>query len=611
MLISFNRITRIMNLHVNVSFNLRALLLLVLQACCAVQGKSQVAGYAFTETAGTYSAIAGTVVHASGWTDPAPVTVAIPFTFTFDNVGYTSCSVNGNGYITFGGTASAAAGFTPISAATGYAGAISAMGLDLVSNASTVVYGTTGTTPNRVFIVQWNNCRRSANNVAGADWNFQIRLLETSNIVQVMYGACAATNATNTINAQVGLRGSGNTDFNNRVLTSTLSWANNTTAGIINSQTVRSRTGAVPPSGRTFIWTPGVGPTNACDPNGNVIIYSNYDGGVLNINVDQNIPNLKIGICTYEGTTVNISGTFAGNVTAVAYAGYNASNAHCSGIINTSINGVPIGITSIAIYPPATLSDPNGNPNIDCAYQCGTGNQGGCNTAGQVAHYFLTQFGGTLRFHQTQYGCWTGTRLVSAGGNCCLVNQVLPVELLYFAAQCGNKTGEAELRWETATELNNDYFTIEKSTDGISFREIAQIAGAGTTSEKHTYLFTDTELPSAMVYYRLRQTDFNGVTEVYPVRQFNAATCSGSASGWSLWPNPAGAVLVLQGTATETEEATLTFADAGGKTVQTQSVLLREGWNTITADVNNLAPGIYLVTIRSRFNTAHLKLMKY
>lgn len=593
-----------------VLFLFRVVLPLFLLAVGVQQAGAQVAGYAFTESAGTYTAIGGTVVHASGWNDPAPVSIPIPFTFTFDNVGYTACSVNGNGYITFGGTASAAAGYTPVSAATGYAGAVSAMGINLVSNASTVVYGTTGVTPNRIFIIQWNNCRRVADNVAGADWNFQIQLLETSNIVRVVYGACAATNATNTINAQVGLRGSGNTDFNNRTLSTSVSWANNTTAGIINSQTVRSRNTALPPSGRTFIWTPGLGPTNSCNPSGNVIIYSNYDGGVLNISVDQNIPNLKIGICTYEGTTINISGAFVGNVTAVAYAGYNANNAHCSGIINTSINGVPIGITSIAIYPPATLNDPNGNPNIDCAYQCNTGNQGGCNTAGQVAHYFLTQFGGSLRFHQTQYGCWTGTHLVSAGGNCCLVNQVLPVDLLYFAVQCGNKTGAAELRWETAGEINNDYFTIEKSVDGIYFQEIAQVNGAGTSSEHHVYSFTDNEVQGQSVYYRLRQTDFNGVSETFPLRQFHATACSGNAAGWNLWPNPANEAIVIQGYVDETEETMLTFTDASGKTIHTQNVLLREGWNTIPVNTSTLAQGLYIISVKTKFTTAHLKMMK-
>lgn len=44
---------------------------------------------------------------------------------------------------------------------------------------------------------------------------------------------------------------------------------------------------------------------------GNVIIFSNYDGGVININCDVNIPNLKIGVCTYEDCQINITGPFA------------------------------------------------------------------------------------------------------------------------------------------------------------------------------------------------------------------------------------------------------------------------------------------------------------
>ena len=60
-----------------------------------------------------------------------------------------------------------------------------------------------------------------------------------------------------------------------------------------------------------------------CDPTGNVMLYSNYDGGTLNINVDVDIPNLKIGITTYEIVDVNIFGAFVGNVTEVIFAGFN------------------------------------------------------------------------------------------------------------------------------------------------------------------------------------------------------------------------------------------------------------------------------------------------
>jgi hypothetical protein len=161
-----------------------------------------------------------------------------------------------------------------------------------------------------------------------------------------------------------------------------------------------------------------------CDTTSNVVIFSNYDGGVLNINVDQNIPNLKIGICSYEASQINISGTYAANVTKVWYAGYNGTNDNCNlGVTNTTISGVPNSVDTITIYPPATMNDPNGWSNMICGYQCdSTTNQGGCNTAEQIVHFFLTKFGGSLRYHRIQYSCWPSqTANISMGGNCCIV----------------------------------------------------------------------------------------------------------------------------------------------------------------------------------------------
>ncbi len=165
-----------------------------------------------------------------------------------------------------------------------------------------------------------------------------------------------------------------------------------------------------------------------CNPNGNVVIYSNYDGGYLLINVDINIPNLKIGITTYEAIQVEITGTYASNVTQVIYAGYAGTNDHCNTGHNVvAIMGVPSGLSQIMVHPPATYPDPNGNPNIICAYSCG-GTVGGCNTAEQISHFFLTQFGGSLYSHHTQYGCYYYNTPfnVSSGGNCCLIPGGMP-----------------------------------------------------------------------------------------------------------------------------------------------------------------------------------------
>jgi hypothetical protein len=173
-----------------------------------------------------------------------------------------------------------------------------------------------------------------------------------------------------------------------------------------------------------------------CNPNANLILYSNYDGGTLNINVDVNIPNIKIGICSYEAVTINLSGAYVGNVTEVKYAGYNsANNNHCGTpiIATTTINGAPVGATtSITFAPSSPLANTNGNGSIICGYSCSvTTNQGGCNTIDQIEAYFLNQFpGSTLRMHKVQYGCWpAAAHSVSLGGTCCLTSSPNPLSV--------------------------------------------------------------------------------------------------------------------------------------------------------------------------------------
>lgn len=210
----------------------------------------QVANYTFSESAGTYTTIAGTTAIASGWDDTVTAnTIPIGFTFNFNGTNYTTCSINSNGYITFGATTSANNLFTPISNNTGYAGAISGFGVDLRdNNTRDIIYTTTGTAPNRVFTVQWREARRFAE---AGNLDFQIKLFETSNRIDIVYANFALNNKN--VNVQVGLRGANNTDFNNRSLTTTnTAWDLNTTAGGVNNATCRSRDNNQPSNGRTF-----------------------------------------------------------------------------------------------------------------------------------------------------------------------------------------------------------------------------------------------------------------------------------------------------------------------------------------------------------------------
>jgi len=176
--------------------------------------------------------------------------------------------------------------------------------------------------------------------------------------------------------------------------------------------------------------------TPNCNPNGNWILFANYDGGNLNIVVDQNIPNLKIGICTYEPVNVTFSGPFVNSVTEVLYAGFNSAqnNNNCGFPISTStFTGINPAILTVNVAPPVTIiSPPNPNyfniPNgwnngIICLYSCNVdANQGGCNTVDQVLAYFQSQFGGVLRGLNVQYPCWqngTNYTVSAQTGNCC------------------------------------------------------------------------------------------------------------------------------------------------------------------------------------------------
>lgn len=173
-----------------------------------------------------------------------------------------------------------------------------------------------------------------------------------------------------------------------------------------------------------------------CSTSGNVVIFANYDGGNLTINVDENIPNLKIGICSYEAVNITITGTYAGNVTAVQYAGFDSNNNHCEEVIsNTTISGVSTSITEILFAPPSTFTTPEGYSSIICAYSCDTDWQGGCNTALQIVDYFENQFGGEMLMYYTQYGCWPAQSIpISGGGTCCPgIEMTAPVADINFS----------------------------------------------------------------------------------------------------------------------------------------------------------------------------------
>ncbi len=108
----------------------------------------------------------------------------------------------------------------------------------------------------------------------------------------------------------------------------------------------------------------------------------------------------------------------------------------------------------------------------------------------------------------------------------------LPIELTSFLVSLNNK--KVDITWTTQAEVNNNYFTIERSTDNETFTAIGNVEGAGNTTQSHNYSFTDNDPLPGISYYRLSQTDFDGHTVHY-----TASVVNNKANGlFNIYPNP-------------------------------------------------------------------------
>ncbi len=114
----------------------------------------------------------------------------------------------------------------------------------------------------------------------------------------------------------------------------------------------------------------------------------------------------------------------------------------------------------------------------------------------------------------------------------------LPVELISFTAK-PEVNQNVLLLWQTASELNNDYFILNKSIDGgENFEEIAKVYGAGTTNEKQEYQFLDESFNSGVIYYQLIQVDFDGAITSLDIIGHESQISEINEPVSSIYPNP-------------------------------------------------------------------------
>jgi hypothetical protein len=332
--------------------------------------------------------------------------IPLGFTFTYNGTAYTNFSICGDGFIAMGNTVNQVT--TPISSAIGSNNIISAFGRNLigthtfngnVTNLSAFItgisqtggievgsrifgtgipIGTTvisktvnsltmsanatlttasavctqfkgeiryemiGSSPSRTMVVQWKNTRSFG--VNNQRYNFQIRLNESNNTIDIVYGDCNFAGVAASPGPQIGLRGNNNLDFNNRT-TAVTNW-NITTAGLVSNATLAILgTSTAPVLGRTFTWTPP--PPSSVDISLNALINPGIGCGNASETVTVQLKNEGLAIHDFATNpttvTVNITGAITTSVSATVNTGTLAVNGtlnvNCTLPINMSTNG--------------------------------------------------------------------------------------------------------------------------------------------------------------------------------------------------------------------------------------------------------------------------------
>jgi hypothetical protein len=169
----------------------------------------------------------------------------------------------------------------------------------------------------------------------------------------------------------------------------------------------------------------------------------------------------------------------------------------------------------------------------------------------------------------------------------------LPIELVGFEANCID--GKTMLNWSTSSELNNDYFTVETSDDGVEYNRLLEIPGAGNSNQLNHYYATVHPTGSAEKYFRLSQTDYDGVSTTYApiVSICNEQTIDCPLAYFD------GSDCMVKLTSGKTDMYTITIMDCKGSMILSESHRLEKGQHELRFPGAQLSSGVYIVQVHS------------
>jgi hypothetical protein len=167
------------------------------------------------------------------------------------------------------------------------------------------------------------------------------------------------------------------------------------------------------------------------------------------------------------------------------------------------------------------------------------------------------------------------------------VSSPLPMTLISFTAVL--KNDEVRLNWSTSAEINNNFFTVQKSKDESGWEGVLQVPGQGTSSITQFYSANDPQPYAGISYYRLRQTDIDGKESYSPILSVKN---SEQISGMTVYPNPASNQLFIRFPFFGNYQ--IAVESISGQNIR--SAVIVSG-SDFTMDVSQFRPGIYVIQI--------------
>ncbi|MFZ7113727.1 MAG: T9SS type A sorting domain-containing protein [Bacteroidota bacterium] len=192
-------------------------------------------------------------------------------------------------------------------------------------------------------------------------------------------------------------------------------------------------------------------------------------------------------------------------------------------------------------------------------------------------------------------------------------NIALPIKLISFNAKI--KNNNVNINWATAAEVNNDYFTIERSSDGETFEPLFTKRGAGNSTVTLEYEANDPNPLEGYSYYRLKQTDFDGhfsYSEVETVKNKGGNDIDETKIDiTSISPNPFTDEFKVDFILKQKTPVEINMISTKGEVIFSESIMAEDGYNSYSyTDSKGLSPGYYFVTISYKDQKVTKKILK-